>query len=85
MAICSVCNREMTKAVSCTQTHILFNDEQRVARIRYGDEDPAWDSDVPCHDCGVVQGGYHHPGCDVEQCPRCGGQLISCHCGEEVS
>jgi hypothetical protein len=28
----------------------------------------------------VVTGGYHHPGCDMEICPRCGNQLITCDC-----
>ena len=40
-------------------------------------------ADEPCWDCGVDPGGYHHPGCDMEACPRCGGQLISCDCWPE--
>jgi len=33
-----------------------------------------------CHDCGTKEGRLHIPGCDMERCPRCGGQLISCDC-----
>ena len=33
-----------------------------------------------CHDCLVEPGQRHMPGCDVEQCPSCGRQLISCDC-----
>ena len=33
-----------------------------------------------CHDCGVTELRYHHPGCDMELCPQCRGQLISCEC-----
>jgi len=33
-----------------------------------------------CPDCGAEQGEFHQTGCDIEQCPYCGGQLISCDC-----
>jgi hypothetical protein len=36
-----------------------------------------------CHDCGVLDGGIHHFGCDMEDCPICGGQFISCGCFDE--
>lgn len=34
----------------------------------------------PCHDCFVKRGYYHVSGCDVEICPKCKCQLISCDC-----
>jgi hypothetical protein len=36
-----------------------------------------------CHDCGAIEGQLHQRGCDMERCPFCGGQLISCDCAYE--
>lgn len=33
-----------------------------------------------CGDCSVKQGYYHALGCDLEVCPKCGGQAVSCDC-----
>lgn len=55
--------------------HVSDTEEQ--ARLRY----KAYrDLDGRCHDCKVARGGYHHPGCGLEWCPRCGLQHIMCYC-----
>jgi hypothetical protein len=33
-----------------------------------------------CHDCAVLPGQLHTPGCDTELCPKCGAQWITCDC-----
>lgn len=80
MARCRHCRREMLKAKSCTVNTVKI-DGIDFASLRYGEG--TWRDDVPahpCHDCGVHRGGLHHPGCDMEECPKCHGQLISCGC-----
>jgi hypothetical protein len=58
---------------------------QLFPRVAYGQE-PFWAevnptyASNPCHDCGIVAGQLHVPDCDVEQCPRCQTQLITCPC-----
>ena len=33
-----------------------------------------------CGDCAVIHGQLHVPGCDMERCPKCRGQILSCDC-----
>ena len=61
-------------------THIEFEGRE-VSRVRYGKEKGDWDAaNIPCHDCRVLNGEFHVPSCDVEECPVCGEQFISCAC-----
>lgn len=54
-------------------------------RIPFGDEREGFfvEDHEHCHDCAVMKGELHVPGCDVERCPACGGQAIGCDCNGE--
>ena len=75
MAICTECGQDMSSkdVISCKAD----------VKVDFGDivSDPIpYEGPGRCHDCNVAKGGIHHPGCDSERCPKCGGQLISCGC-----
>lgn len=78
MAVCQDCGREMLVASGCTVEKVIFPDGVS-SRIPFGSEKPAWRTER-CGDCGVERGGYHHLGCDIEQCPVCLHQALSCAC-----
>jgi hypothetical protein len=84
MATCDDCKQEMRFARSCSLPAINIQGISHL-RVRFGSERPKFRSQR-CGDCNVARGGLHHLGCDIERCPLCGGQLISCACldGEEL-
>ncbi len=50
-------------------------------RIPFGCDDFGRASSRPaCRDCVAARGELHVPSCCWEQCPRCGGQAMSCDC-----
>jgi hypothetical protein len=65
------------------QTTYLIGD-QELQRIKYGSEVDDWNAaDQPCHDCRVFNGEFHVPGCDVEECPNCHEQFLTCDCFDD--
>ncbi len=86
MAVCEWCNHEMLTADGCTNNcTVQFADGQIMQSVPYlvdwiTPSDPDYHCYERCHDCNVKIGERHHPGCDMECCPRCEGQLIRCNC-----
>jgi len=78
MATCNLCNQEMTTGASCREVIID-------GQIPFGKETVVnWtDPHDKCPDCGVKVGGFHHDRCDIEECPICHGQRLSCDCQEQ--
>jgi Zn-finger nucleic acid-binding protein len=75
-AICILCGKEMIDGSSCDCDELWLPGGITTKRIPYERPDA-----VPgscCHDCGVKLGAYHHYNCDMERCPACNGQLITC-------
>lgn len=72
MATCAYCKQEMLLGVSCKKFPIT----------RWKIDPLPHTGTENCHDCNCPPGGYHHPGCDWEKCPRCGEQAISCDCND---
>lgn len=79
MSVCTVCGQQKMVSPSCIKLTV---------KIAGRDYDPVpWGSRPEetvgrCPGCGVEKGGYHHPGCDYEICPRCGQRMMICGCEE---
>lgn len=72
MAKCGLCTKEMLSNVSCVKRVYVLTNGKKFEAIKSNEE--------RCHDCACKKGHYHHIGCDMERCPNCRGQFISCDC-----
>ncbi|MDD5205866.1 MAG: hypothetical protein PHS17_10615, partial [Desulfobacterales bacterium] len=79
--ICEVCGKDIEKVHGCIESNVYI-DGRWYTRKRYTNDNvnALLEADLHCGDCGVEPGKYHHWGCNMEQCPRGGRQLISCEC-----
>ena len=76
MAICKFCNGEMIEADDCSANRkVKYADGTTLDAMPYKPDD-----NYRCGDCNIEPGNYHHIGCDMERCPRCKGQMLSCSC-----
>ena len=76
---CQYCRCEMTEdsTVTCEANAVVeYPNGMKLHSLHH-------DEEQRCGDCNVAQGGFHHPGCDMERCPNCHGQLIGCGCMDE--
>jgi hypothetical protein len=74
--ICPDCKGEMTG----TGVVDTCKGYTAIYRGRETYEPVVWHKDIRCPDCNVAKRGVHHPGCNQERCPKCGGQIIVCDC-----
>lgn len=80
---CEFCNREMRTAKGCKKIPVVVNGKEYAPIKVGGPGDWVQKPGERCPDCNALYGHYHHPGCDIERCPVCGRQLISCGCADE--
>jgi hypothetical protein len=79
MAKCEICEKDMNRAKGCFDRDWVI-DGKRYAALKHYDR---FGDGSRCGDCNAKEGEAHHPGCDMERCPLCQGQLISCDCPYE--
>lgn len=58
------------------EKYIAFPDGTRLEAVPYPETVP----ETECIVCGAQSGQPHDFGCELEECPRCGDQLVHCGC-----
>jgi hypothetical protein len=85
MVKCRDCKQEMNpEKKNCADTCVVGY--IKIGGKVYKRNTTYFDVNKRCHDCGIInkRGNIHHAGCDMERCPICKGQLISCDCWEKI-
>jgi hypothetical protein len=76
---------DMPELIRRAQEHTTWRiDGKEYPRVRYGDEKLDWGAaSRPCPDCAVLKDEFHVESCDIEECPKCGIEMIGCGCKAE--
>jgi predicted Zn-ribbon and HTH transcriptional regulator len=85
MARCPDCKGEMDESKKgCVDSCIVK--QISIGGKVYKRNTTQFDNNKRCHDCGIKnkKGHVHHFGCDMERCPKCKGQIISCDCEDKI-
>lgn len=82
--VCSVCHgmpEPTPENTPCPISHIVLRGK-KYEKKKWGEGDykDLAKAIGSCGDCATAVGSYHHVGCDLEDCPRCGQQFIGCGC-----
>ena len=77
MTICKHCGKDIEdpRTTTCIKDYIEYQDGLTLPRKPFDDNE-----NERCPVCHVIRGAFHHKGCYVERCPRCGQRLVSCGC-----
>lgn len=83
MSKCECCGNDEMNCASCKSVLFEFSDGMKLKPIPYGKEK----NPIPlyCDHCSAPRGGFHHLGCENEECPRCHRQAIGCSCKQVLS
>jgi hypothetical protein len=86
MAMCAFCGNDMIHGTTCSEERLRIGGVE-YEPIRWGGEKgyPFQNMTERCGDCNVPKGAVHHHGCDLEQCPACYSQAISCGCMDDCA
>lgn len=82
LPVCKLCGGRIGSTVGCRTRSITYKNK-RYQRIKVGDpgDTYAGKKGAVCSDCSAQFGRWHHYKCEMERCPICGEQLITCQHG----